>query len=179
METVNLFSHSLSITHGCSSVLSSPPAMESGQCLFQARCYWKTDVCRDCSGLTPGMLKSFQADLSNWKMSLSLMEGGLGGKWYPIREPSHLHCPPGHEPSSLTAHPDSLDDALDSTQQSVLMSKHAGPPLETLFLRSLLFSPLPLRCSVVKGMAIYSVPSSPFSVAYWVTVLIVLLLLCF
>lgn len=92
------------------------------------------------------------------------MEGGLGGKWYPIREPSRLHCPPGHEPSSLTAHPDSLDDAPNPTERSALMSKHAGPPLETLPL-SLLFPPLPLRRSVVEGTAVDSVPSSPFSVA--------------
>lgn len=92
METVNFLNLHF-FYHSCVfvSLVFSPLTMEAWKCLFQTGGYWKMDACRDCSVLTPGMLKSFQADLLGWKMSLSVEEGGRGGKRYPTREASLRH----------------------------------------------------------------------------------------
>lgn len=177
METINFFFYLHSFYHSCVFIclVFSPPTMEAWQCLFLAGCYWKTDACRDGSGLlTPGMLKSFQADLFSWKMSLPIEEGGLGGKWYSIREVS---------PSS----PPTWSWTLSSDCTSQMMFRN---PWNGLFWWASIWGPSFLHqdppstnpgCFYLYLSSLLSAKAFPFtlclpplSVADWVTVIIFL-----
>ena len=105
-----------------------PPTMGAWQGLLQTGCYWKTDAWRDCSGLTPGMLKSFQADQLGWKTSLSMGEGNGGGGTPPESFPSAASWswPPPTPPCFwLTSAPS--EDAFKSKKWFIPKSELDGP----------------------------------------------------
>ena len=148
-----------------------PPTMEAWQCLFQTGCYWKTDACRDCSGLTPGMLKSFQADQLDWKTSLAMGWGwmGEGGSSTPLD--SFPSSASGHHPPPLLTYMHILRGCFQiykmvysegAWEALFPPSRPSSPPAHPGFSHPCLSKILPIRRGCLLSIILFR-SSSPLS----------------